>query len=632
MSELLTNSPVFYSLALTLLHFLWQGGLIALLLKAVLSVINYDKPIYRYAMASVATLANLLVPIVTFVIIYLPIMHDNLAVHHPDLLTDLNLPTPLNNEQRDFADWLEWLPYLSFAWLLCVIYLCAKLIIQLHFVKQLPKMHVVAPSEQLMLRFQALVATLKLNSKPQLLISLSAKVPMAIGWLKPVVLIPASMVTGLTLAQLEMLLLHELAHVRRHDYLVNLLQTLVEILLFFHPAVAWVSNQMRNEREYCSDDVAVHHCGDAVAYAHTLTDTATLCQQHKHRNDAIPSMAMAASGGDLKKRVIRLVNHHCTQHQPANKWLAAVVILLFVMTITGQHLLTISLLNEQAGIIPFTQQFNGSTDDSMSAAVTDDTFTPSTMAQQLLTDDYSNPTTIEANFQAIAPAMKEDNLTPIPVLKPRQKPHTQSTKTAVTHTQQQSMLTKHVQPHQMVDELQSNENDQASSDASQTTSSLSKPTVQNNISRPSRSIAEIAFERTDSTRKNSLFTDKYSDQLHALAEDPKAAQLNQSSASFQHSQQSQQPKIVDAKLLNAIEPRYPFLAKRKGIELEVTVHFIITKQGRVRDIEFEQQSKLHYFKRTIDSAVKQWRFVPAKQNGQPVESRMTKIFSFSIAS
>ena len=174
---------------------------------------------------------------------------------------------------------------------------------------------------------------------------------MAIGWLKPVVLIPFSMVSGLTPQQLDMLLLHELAHIRRHDYLVNFLQTLVETLLFFHPTVRWVSKQMRNEREYCSDDIAVQHGSSAIAYAHTLADTASLCQKHRHH--AIPSMAMAASGGDLKQRVVRLLENqpHCSQTTDSGKWLASFTILLAIIFGFSQNSLTLPIIDLQSGSI-----------------------------------------------------------------------------------------------------------------------------------------------------------------------------------------------------------------------------------------------------------------------------------------
>jgi TonB family protein len=87
---------------------------------------------------------------------------------------------------------------------------------------------------------------------------------------------------------------------------------------------------------------------------------------------------------------------------------------------------------------------------------------------------------------------------------------------------------------------------------------------------------------------------------------------------------------LDAKLLNSVSPIYPNLAKRRGIEMEVKVDFIIDRNGRVKDVKFDQQSKLIYFKSAIRSAMRKWRFSPATKNNNKVESKMTKIFSFSL--
>ncbi|MFQ3312437.1 MAG: bla regulator protein BlaR1, partial [Colwellia sp.] len=90
------------------------------------------------------------------------------------------------------------------------------------------------------------------------------------------------------------------------------------------------------------------------------------------------------------------------------------------------------------------------------------------------------------------------------------------------------------------------------------------------------------------------------------------------------------PSTLEAKLLNSINPIYPSLAKRRGIEMEVKVDFIIDKDGKVKNINFAQQSKLIYFKSAIRSAIRKWRFSPATKNNHKVESKMTKIFSFSL--
>src|SRR5690606_25165454 len=112
-----------------------------------------------------------------------------------------------------------------------------------------------------------LSARLKLRVPVRLLESVRIDTPVAIGWLRPVILLPAAAVTGLTPAQLEAVLAHELAHVRRHDFVVNVVQRCVESLLFYHPAVWWLSANIRADREECCDDVALESCRNAITYA-----------------------------------------------------------------------------------------------------------------------------------------------------------------------------------------------------------------------------------------------------------------------------------------------------------------------------------------------------------------------------
>ena len=115
-----------------------------------------------------------------------------------------------------------------------------------------------------------LIARLRVSRPVRLLQSRLVEVPTVIGWLRPVILLPASVLTGLSADQMQALLAHELAHVCRNDYLVNLLQTLVETLLFYHPAVWWLSRQIRQERENCCDDLAAAVCPSRIAYARAL--------------------------------------------------------------------------------------------------------------------------------------------------------------------------------------------------------------------------------------------------------------------------------------------------------------------------------------------------------------------------
>jgi uncharacterized protein (TIGR03435 family) len=143
-------------------------------------------------------------------------------------------------------------------------------------------------------------ARIGLSRPVRLLVSALVEVPTVVGWLRPVVLVPVGALGGLPAGQLEALLLHELAHIRRHDYLVNILQSVAEALLFYHPAVWWVSGHIRAERELCCDDVAVSVSGDALTYARALAQLELYRPAHL-------SAALAANGGSLSGRIARLL-------------------------------------------------------------------------------------------------------------------------------------------------------------------------------------------------------------------------------------------------------------------------------------------------------------------------------------
>jgi beta-lactamase regulating signal transducer with metallopeptidase domain/peptidoglycan/xylan/chitin deacetylase (PgdA/CDA1 family) len=130
------------------------------------------------------------------------------------------------------------------------------------------------------------------------------EVPTVVGHLKPIILVPASVLVGLTPRQLEAVLAHELAHVRRYDYLVNLLQTAAEVILFYHPAAWWLSRRLRVEREHACDDAAVEAvAGDVLLYARALA----ALEQARSTTMRTPALALAADGGSLMKRIRRLV-------------------------------------------------------------------------------------------------------------------------------------------------------------------------------------------------------------------------------------------------------------------------------------------------------------------------------------
>lgn len=169
-------------------------------------------------------------------------------------------------------------------------------------------------------RLDALAARLGLGRAVRLLQSAQVDVPAALGWLSPVVLLPVSALSGLSTRQLEMVLAHELAHIRRHDFAVNLAQVLVETLLFYHPAVRWVSQVIRVEREHCCDDVAVGASGGALPYARALTALEELRVLPQ-----VQGPAMSALGGSLPERVRRLITAPAARC--SSRWVAGASVL-----------------------------------------------------------------------------------------------------------------------------------------------------------------------------------------------------------------------------------------------------------------------------------------------------------------
>ena len=680
MLENLINSPFLTSLALTLLHFLWQGVLVAIVLKSALLIFNNNKPQLRYALSALAMLVSLLLPVITFVILYRAELSSANALVNSlaltELLQELKRPDALFSFTELTQTLPMLLPYLSVLWLATITLLAGKLLIEITTVNKLPTQATIAPNDILQARFEELVKQINLNVTPRLLISLKVDVPMAIGWLKPVVLLPASMVSGLNNAQLEMLILHELAHIRRHDYLVNFLQTLVEILLFFHPAVLWISKQMRNEREYCSDDIAVHHCGDPVAYAHTLADTASLCK--KVHNHTIPDMAMAASGGDLKQRVIRLVDHHCAPNNNVSKWFASATIIFSVLLLSSKQLLTMPLLDIWYSESPWNE--TGKTliedishDELLKSKVSNSELSNTSLAQQLLTpQQLASQKKNIAQLNVPAKVQEPVELNAIKSFDVRAKSRD---KLSIDSTKKQQIAKANRQI--TVDE---NANDsrqfESKLDNLSSQSKNTKVAIEHTVVAKSLMVDE-AFERTNSNNSyqqellqlSSPQQEKAStdiNPINSLAEQ-KIALLQQSSnisefenktkqafdkeaaidkntinnaknafadISFDNKQEveSDTPIWHNAKQLESARPVYPSVAKRKGIELEVTVNFTIGVDGYIKDIQFDPQNKINYFKSSIRSAIKKWRFLPAKVDEKPVESQMSKVFAFSLQS
>lgn len=302
-------TPLAQALNSALLHFIWQGIAVGFLLWIALLLLRRRTANARYVVSCVALVLLAIAPFITA-----------WTAYRPYSASQLSWKTIAGMEQRQGADFsiaspdrLSGLQSLE-AWVLPlwglgVALFTLRLMWCWGHTSGLRRSGTAADSSFLAMVSRA-AQRVGVTRGIRVLMSSVAEVPSVIGWARPVLLLPVAVAAGLTPEQLEAVIAHELAHIRRHDYLVNLAQTVVETVLFYHPAVWWVSSRIRYERELCCDDLAVAAVGDAAAYARAL---ARLEQVRVFQ----PSLAMGAADGPLFHRIERLLGGDGLQQGPS---------------------------------------------------------------------------------------------------------------------------------------------------------------------------------------------------------------------------------------------------------------------------------------------------------------------------
>lgn len=217
----------------------------------------------------------------------------------------------------------SWAPWIAAGWLLGVCFLSLRPVLGMIHIWRLQRKDVAPLAAPLRKAANNLRGRLGVNKTVRFMQSSLVTVPMVAGYLRPFVLLPVSALSGLSVAEIELIITHELAHIRRHDYLLKLMQAVVETLLFFHPAVWWVSSRVRKEREHCCDDLAVKVCGDRITYARALAKL-------EESRGVVTVPALAAGGSSLIERIRRIIGHSTSVTSPRTPWLAGVLVFLSV--------------------------------------------------------------------------------------------------------------------------------------------------------------------------------------------------------------------------------------------------------------------------------------------------------------
>ncbi|GAB3726275.1 hypothetical protein GCM10028862_01360 [Luteimonas pelagia] len=293
------------ALGAALLHFLWQGALVGLLAWLALAVLRDARPATRYAVACGALLACVLLPVATLCIALL----DAGALQ---ATTSFNASAPAAAAvEPALASTIRMRPTLPFdampwvvsLWAAGAATLSLRMGCGLLWVRQQCRHAIDDADGHWQGRVDALALRLGIRRPVPLRLARDGDTPMTVGWWRPVVLLPVAVAARLPVDLVEALLAHELAHVRRHDYLVNLLQGAAESLLFYHPVTWWLSRVIRVERELVADDLAADAIGDRRRLAIALSELARV----EPTRSAPSRLAPAANGGQLMPRIQSLI-------------------------------------------------------------------------------------------------------------------------------------------------------------------------------------------------------------------------------------------------------------------------------------------------------------------------------------
>lgn len=323
------DDNVVSALIWTMLHSFWQFTLIALVMSILLKMYQDHKSPIRYFIS----LASMVLALVVFI--------GTFAYYIPDesALTSIFLGAEIFEHQgfNSTTDWWQemqlWIAAyqrpIFITYIMGVILFGVRFLGAMIYVEYLVKTRLPIQSQATFDIFDRMTAQFGIKDRIRIGESLRIHSPMILGFWKPVILFPVGMINHLNLQETEAILAHELAHFVRKDVYINIVQTLIEALLYYHPAIWWISANIRVERENCCDEQAIQYLGDHIHYAKTLVkmqeiqvNGPTLALHFNHKNSF------------FSNRIKRILNMSQTRNFLKEKIITLAVLILFVLLST----------------------------------------------------------------------------------------------------------------------------------------------------------------------------------------------------------------------------------------------------------------------------------------------------------
>lgn len=276
-NQFLPNELI-YSFGWTIFHSFWQGALSAIIILVGYLFTEKNNSKIRYGIATASLFFFLFCALITFIYHYEKVSQVTMA----SISTENSTPVEINgnsflvmgseksileNIQNTFGNNL---PLIVMVWFIGMFLFTLKISGGIYFLHKMRKSGLVDLNDHWEKTIAGLQAKLDFPRKVQVFESCKTVVPLAFGIIKPIILLPLGIMNGMSQTQIEAIIIHELAHLRRNDYLVNLIQCFAESIFFYHPAIWWISSIIRDERENCCDDMTVQITGNKVEYSKAL--------------------------------------------------------------------------------------------------------------------------------------------------------------------------------------------------------------------------------------------------------------------------------------------------------------------------------------------------------------------------
>lgn len=338
---ILLSESLLQAAGLSLLHSIWQVAVIALIVFVLLQSLKKATANSRYIVASIGLVATLIVPVITFYKIYEPDTIE--AVIAEEQAGIMEIAYTLADSQLNIESWIDKVelfimslaPLFFWFWIVGMVFMAIRMSGG-YFLAYRYRSHGVVPAPAIwQQRVKQLGQSLKVKSTVQLLESQRVMVPMVVGILRPCIIIPIGTLSRLPFDQVEMILAHELAHIKRADFAINFIQSLIETILFFNPFVWWISAVIRQERENICDDMALQTTGGYLSLAKALANLSAALQPIPLSDSLITFNQL-----NTMKRIQRLIRKPKLKPSTSERIGVIVFSFLFVLLVTASGMLT----------------------------------------------------------------------------------------------------------------------------------------------------------------------------------------------------------------------------------------------------------------------------------------------------